>query len=403
MSKSTIPLYIQVAQKLIEELKKGTVPWRKPWNGDGVPLFSMPYNQQSGQRYKGINAINLLMMGYEDPRWLTFKQAEGAGFKVNHKEHGTLIQFVKTHQQKSLSDNKGNKLYDELGNPLTDLVLLKTPIISNAWVFNAQQMSGLPSLSLSSGDNISWDPLVRAETLISASGAKIEHQFIDRAYYHPRYDIITMPDRSQFDSSSGYYATLLHELSHWTGHPDRLDRSVLMENGAEAYAREELRAEIASMLLGNELHIGYDISQHISYLDSWVSILENSPFEIHSAAADAEKILAYLSAIEQKRDELIHQEAIDTHLQGNIQPGSLKYLSTGDEISYKGNIYQIQGHLKQGRLRVQQSPAGIVFTLSKTDQLYRSLSEIKQSLNPTIRQNGDPQLEIPSKNQIIKR
>lgn len=396
------PLYLQVARRLIEELKKGTAPWQKPWNSQGMPGFSMPYNQQTGQRYKGINAINLLLSGFEDPRWLTFKQAEAAGFKVNHKAHGSLIQFIKTHQKKFLLDDKGNKIYDELGNAISEQVLLKSPIISNAWVFNGQQMSGLPPLAPVNITEVKWDPLERAESLIAASGAKIEHQFMDRAYYHPLYDTITMPDRSQFELSSGYYATLLHELVHWTGHPARLNRAELMSNGMEAYAKEELRAEIASMLIGDEYRIGHDPSQHTAYIESWVSILEDTPFEIFSAAADAEKIFSFLSAFEQKKEISLEKQAGAEMLLNSNPQRVVKYLSTGDELSYNGQIYKIQGHLKQGRLKVEQQRSGIVFTLSKNDRLYHSLSEIKSSLlSSIITQN--PTGQKPAENLNLKR
>ncbi|KQM63971.1 conjugal transfer protein TraC [Pedobacter sp. Leaf216] len=376
MDKPQVPLYVQVAQRLIEQLKAGTSPWQKPWNGGAPPGFSMPYNQQSGQRYKGINAMNLLLTGRSDPRWLTFKQAEAAGFRVMHKEKGSLIQFVKTHELISLRDDRGKPLYDDLGNLLREKVALNRPIVSNAWVFNAEQISGLPPLAVNNR-KIDWDPTERAEELIRHSGAQIEHKFIDRAFYHIRYDVITMPDRSQFSSSQGYYATLLHELAHWTGHPTRLERETLMTSGIEAYAKEELRAEIASMLLGDELQIAHDPSQHAAYIESWVSILENTPVEIHAAAMDAEKIFSFLRDIELKA-----QKDITMADEAAIAPGpvaGLNYLSTGDEISYKHNLYRIQGHLKQGRLHVQQQPSGLQFTLSKSDQLYRSLLDVKLS------------------------
>jgi len=379
MDKPQQPLYVQVAQRLIEQLKSGTSPWQKPWSAEGIPVFSMPYNQQSGQRYKGINAINLLLSGHEDPRWLTFKQAEGAGFRVNHRERGTLIQFVKTHQLISLRDEKGGLLYDETGKVIMEKLPLNRAIVSNAWVFNAEQISGIPPLSLLPR-KIDWDPVERAEQLIRHSGAQIDHQFIDRASYHIRYDVITMPDWSQFSSSAGYYATLLHELGHWTGHPNRLNRESLMTNGMQAYAKEELRAEIASMLLGDELRIGHDPSQHAAYIESWVSILEDSPVEIHAASMDAEKIFSFIRDIELKvRENIgIAQHKVTAAEQPSVK--ELKYLSTGDQISYKNNLYHIQGHLKQGRLRVELQPSGLRFTLSRTDQLYHSLLEAKRSM-----------------------
>jgi antirestriction protein ArdC len=400
MAKQHTPLYLQVAQRLIEQLKAGTSPWQKPWNDEGVPTFSMPYNQQTLQRYRGINAMNLLLSGRADPRWLTFTQAESAGFRIDKGEQGTLIQFIKTHEIKKIRDNMGRPVYDEMGNALSERLLLSRPIVSNAWVFNAEQMSGLPPLSQNAKAAIDWDPIERAEELIRHSGAQIEHKFIDRAYYEIRYDIITVPDRSQFSSPAGYYATLLHELAHWTGHPSRLDRESLMQNGIEAYAKEELRAEISSMLLGDELHIGHDPSQHAAYVESWVSILEDSPAEIHAASMDAEKIYSFLIDIELRRQkELAGQQALQNEVVKGVDRLP-KYLTTGDELSYKGNIYCIQGHLKQGRLRVSQYPAGLQFTLSKSDQLYHSLLGVKLTQGNGLSQSaaiiagatGDPGL-----------
>lgn len=136
-----------------------------------------------------------------------------------------------------------------------------------------------------------------------------------------------------------------------------------------AYSKEELRAEIASMIIGAELCIGHDPGQHASYVDSWVTILKDTPMEIHTAAADAEKIFDFLMEIERKR-------ALDTSLGEEIPQAAekqLKFLSTGDEILYKDNIYKVEGHLKQGRLRMSQMPSGIHFSLSSADPLYAAL------------------------------
>lgn len=371
MSTKNIPLHEQVASLLIEQLQKGTAPWIKPWKGGEIP--EMPYNVISAKRYRGINVMNLLLKGHEDPRWLTFKQAESIGARINAGEKGTLIQYVKTHQQNALRDDSGKLLFDDLGNPVIQKLPLERPIISSAWVFNAEQVSGLPELKTSQSAETSWDPLNRAENLLKSSGAEINHRYLDAAYYDVRYDTITLPERSQFSSADKYYATALHELSHWTGHPSRLDRASLLTSGMLAYSKEELRAEIASMIIGAELGIGHDPAQHASYVDSWVSILKDTPMEIHAAAADAEKIFDFLMDIERKRvlgtsanDEL----PVATEKQ-------LKFLSTGDEILYKDNIYRVEGHLKQGRLRMSQMPSGIHFSLSSADPLYAALLAVK--------------------------
>ena len=85
-----------------------------------------------------------------------------------------------------------------------------------------------------------------------------------------------------------------YELGHWTGHATRLNRDLSDPFGSIGYAREELRAEIASMIIGSELGIGYDPGQHAAYAASWVHIIEDQPFEIFRAAAEGEKMHTYL-------------------------------------------------------------------------------------------------------------
>ncbi len=381
------PLHIQVANLLIEQLKKGTAPWQKPWSVEGIPSPRLPYNALTGNRYKGINAMNLLLSNREDPRWLTFKQAESMGAKINRREKGTLIQFIKTDQPRALRDEKGKILYDEIGQPLIEKTPLAKPIVSSAWVFNAAQVSGLNELAQAATKHHKWDPVSRADALIQSTGAEIHHHTIDQAFYHPKFDYITLPERSQFTTPSGYYATALHELAHWSGHPSRLDRSSLTNSGLLEYSKEELRAEIASMLLGTELGINHDPGQHAAYVESWVSVLENTPFEIHSAATDAEKIFDFLLAYERVR-------AIGSSLEAELAlpaDRSPNFLSTGDEIPYRDHIYRVEGHLKQGRLRIEQLPSGLHFTLSPSDQLYQSL--LNQKLGIARENTTRPQPE----------
>lgn len=127
----------------------------------------------------------------------------------------------------------------------------------------------------------------------------------DRAYYAGLTDEIRMPMREQFPTAEGYYDTLLHELGHWTGHKDRLDRSLFNTFGSPDYAREELRAEIASMMLCGTLGIKHDPSQNQAYVKSWIKALQDDPKEIFRACADAEKIQTFVLGFEQKRTWMI--------------------------------------------------------------------------------------------------
>lgn len=370
-------MHVQVAEKLIEQLKAGTAPWQKPWNSDNLPAFELPYNAVTGNRYKGINTFSLLLNGYEDPRWITFNQASANQWNVKKGEKASLIQFVKTTDLVAKRDESGKPILNEDGKPIKISVKLDRPIITTAWVFNAAQVNGIPGLQKQDVKELDWNPLERAEKLIASTGANIIHRAGDNAFYSPFKDQITMPLKEQFDAPGKYYATALHELGHWTGHKDRLDRSLLNYFGSEAYAREELRAEIASLLIGQELRIGHDPGQHTAYVDSWIKVLQDTPFEIHAAAADAEKILNYLTGLEQKREVKTEVQTVPEAQSSKNQTTS-KYLSSGDEIAYNNTIYKVHGHLKQGRLRMEDMNTGQNFVLSKKDMLYGSLLQVKQ-------------------------
>lgn len=290
------PFHEVVAEKLIEQLKQGTAPWQMPWKaGDGGGM--MPFNPTTGKRYKGINAIHLLSQGRDDQRWLTFNQAKAAGAQVRKGEKSTSIQYWKFEEEQTKRDENNKPVLDGKGDPLKVRVRLERPKMFMANVFNAEQIDGLP---LYQKPVQTWNALERAETILQASGADIRHGG-DRAYYRPSTDNIQLPDKAQFPSADNYYATALHELGHWTGHGSRLDRDLSHPFGSEGYAKEELRAEIASMILGDELGIGHDPGQHVSYVQSWIKALQNDPLEIFRAASDAEKIQTFVLGLEQQQ------------------------------------------------------------------------------------------------------
>jgi antirestriction protein ArdC len=364
-------LHVEVAEKLIEALKAGTAPWQKPWNSKGLPAFQLPYNAVTGNRYQGINTLSLIMSGRNDPRWMTYKQADDNGWQVSKGSKSTAIQYIKMYEERTKRDEQGKVVKDKNGETVKVRVKLDRPIITSFAVFNAEQVNGIPELVLPDISSLGWEPLQRAEQLIKSSGADIQHIPGNRAFYSPFKDSITLPLKQQFDEPGKYYATALHELGHWTGHESRLDRSLLNKFGTKDYAREELRAEIASLLIGDELRIGHDPSQHTSYVESWISILTDHPFEIHSAAADAEKIFTYLLDLERKRNVELTAFADDKKVSSHL-------LTEKDHISYNGTIFKVNENLKNGRLKMEDLGSGQQFILSREDLLYKNLLEAKQ-------------------------
>ncbi|MBM7072984.1 DUF1738 domain-containing protein [Shewanella sp. 202IG2-18] len=289
MADKKLPYHEQIANKLIEQLKAGTAPWQKPWQA-GEPR--MPHNPISGTRYKGSNAIWLAMQCREDPRWMTYKQAKGIDAQVQKGQHGTLVQYWKLFDQIDKKDDNGKKILGADGKPIKVTVKLDKPRVFSSVVFNAEQIEGLPELEVKTLPE--WQRHERAEKILKNSGVPIHHDQIDNAYYCPATDDIHLPAKSQFNSRDSYFATVLHELSHSSGANHRLNRDMTGRFGDESYAKEELRAEIGSLMLGDELQIGHEFGQHAAYVDHWVKVLQDDPKEIIRASRDAEKIQDYL-------------------------------------------------------------------------------------------------------------
>lgn len=300
-----------VAASIIQQLEKGTAPWVKPWKpGERY----MPYNAVSGKNYQGMNTVWLMAVaetkGYDDARWLTYKQATGLDAQVNRGEKGTLVQYWRFQDEVMQRDNEGKPILDEVGQPKKTLILLERPQVRTAVVFNANQITGLtpiirPALT-------EWERHAEAEAILKDSGAKIQHISGDRAFYRPSSDSITLPLRDQFQTADQYYATALHELGHWSGHSSRLNRDLAHPFGSTGYAKEELRVEIASLMLGEQLAIGHDPGQHSAYIQSWIKVLQEDPKEIFRAASDAEKITKYLRGREmnqqQEQQQIVESE-----------------------------------------------------------------------------------------------
>jgi antirestriction protein ArdC/phage/plasmid primase-like uncharacterized protein/tRNA G10 N-methylase Trm11 len=316
------PFHETVAETLIEQLKQGTAPWQKPWE-PGDPGFFIPTNPTTGKRYRGINAIHLMSQGRTDQRWMTYKQAAAVGAQVNKGEKSTPIQYWQFTKEQNKLDANGKPVLDAQGQPVREEVRLERPRVFFAAVFNAEQIDGLPPLQRKESKEQTWSAIERAEHILQASGANIQHGQENRAFYRPMTDSIHLPDKEQFPSANNYYATALHELGHWTGHSSRLDRDLSNPFGSQGYAKEELRAEIASMILGAEIGTGHDPGQHAAYVGSWIKALQEDPLEIFRAAADAEKIQDYVLALEQQQvqeqtqDRTQDQEAI---MQGSDTP-----------------------------------------------------------------------------------
>jgi antirestriction protein ArdC len=217
----------KVAEGLIEQLKQGTAPWQKPWQ-PGEQF--MPYNPTTGKDYRGGNTIWLMSQGHADPRWMTYRQATAEGAQIRKGEHGTQIQYWITRGSEPVTDDKGAPVRGDDGKPLMRTVEYERPRVKTFTVFNGEQIDGLPPPPTRT--IAEWDRHQRAEAVLTGSGARIEHQAGNKAYYQPSTDKIVMPERGQFPAADGYYATAMHELGHNAeGQIMPHDRSRLLNRG----------------------------------------------------------------------------------------------------------------------------------------------------------------------------
>lgn len=316
----------QVAEKLIKQLEEGTAPWQRPWANSSQD--NLPMNPTSGNRYKGINVVHLLSEGRADPRWMTYKQAETIGAQVRKGEKGTTIQFW------SFPD-RGNSEESKQQNE-SEKSKTSVPFVRYSSVFNAEQIDGLEPLP--PAKEKSWDSIERAERILLASGAQIDHAPQNRAAYYPKSDRILLPQKEQFSDAHLYYAVALHELGHWTGHESRLARDLSGAMGGERYAKEELRAEISSMLMGVEIGLGHDPSNHVAYVAHWIAELKKDPTVIFKAAADAEKIQSFLL---QKELEYNNKIQLIANAPSNTPNTQYELSSSPITASFQTTPYQV--------------------------------------------------------------
>jgi len=315
----------EVTDNIVQMLEKGVAPWQKPWER-GAGSIGMPMNPTTERAYRGGNAIHLmatgLQKGYSDPRWMTYQQAAGKGWHVRRGEKGTQIEFWDTRTPDDTSapqaDHDGRKT-EQVRKTADGERTLVHRIYT---VFNATQIDGIPDYAPKRPTP--FEVAQSGEEILRNSGAKIAHDQRDQAYYSRVEDAIHLPPRESFKDTPGYYGTALHELAHWSGHPSRLNRSTLNESyrfGDLNYAKEELRAELASVFLAAERGIPHDPEQHAAYVGSWITALKQDKNEIFRAARDASAATDFLMALERERS-IGEEQLADGPVAGDVGGGS---------------------------------------------------------------------------------
>ncbi|MDE5721999.1 MAG: ssDNA-binding domain-containing protein [Clostridia bacterium] len=293
----------EMVKSLIRYIEQSPKQWEAGWNNIAG---TAPENGKTGTPYRGLNLLYLtftaMQKGYTDPRWVTFNQAKELGASVKKGEKSSPIIFYELYDRntkKSYDSNTTKNMTDEQKDAYMKENVYAVLKYSN--VFNASQCHNFPerdtaSMQMKEEERAKQNALI--ESIISNSAAPVLHDGGNEAFYSPMQDKIHLPPLEAFNTMQDYYATALHEIAHSTGHESRLNRDLSGSRHSSAYAKEELRAELACVFMQVEQGLKLDgkhFSNHAAYLNSWLNQVKDDPQIFYAAARDAEKISDYVA------------------------------------------------------------------------------------------------------------
>lgn len=277
MTKANV--YEMVTERIIAELEKGVIPWKKPWTG----VRSGAFNRISKKPYSIINQILLKHAG----EYATFKQWSELGGHIRKGEKSEMVVFWKIFEKEETNEETGEK------------EVKKIPMLRYYNVFHISQVEGVEPLVMPFAE---VEPIEEADKIITEYVER-EHITFDEcasneAFYSPSRDRVVVPMKEQYTNINEYYSTTFHELTHSTGHKNRLDRLHTGADaafGSETYSKEELVAEIGSASIMNLLGIEtpQTFKNSAAYIKNWLSVLKNDNKFIVSASSKAEKAVNY--------------------------------------------------------------------------------------------------------------
>jgi antirestriction protein ArdC len=286
MSKERFDIHQHLTDRIVSAIEAGAGEWQMPWHrGSGS---RHPVNIASGNKYRGVNVLALWIdaqvSGYSSHLWGTFRQWADKGATVRKGQNASYVVFYK--QIEVEPDDNGEN------DSKRRSYARATP------VFNADQVEGFGEGTT----EVAVEDLVGVDSFIAATGATIVHGG-GRACFIPKLDEIHMPARASFTGSvtssatEAYYSTVLHELTHWTAPAHRCNRDLSGRFGTEAYAMEELVAELGAAFLCAELGITVEPRpDHAQYLAHWLNVLKADKRAIFTAASKSAEAAAFLKA-----------------------------------------------------------------------------------------------------------
>ena len=273
---------VKITENLIKMMEEAKTPWEMPWYRTGSSL--MPFNGSSKKRYNGVNILLLWSKAYETSEWRTFKQWKKIKANVRKGERGTEIVFWKPMTGRKEDESTGEERS------------YKWMLCKTYYVFNADQVDNYSPKIEKTKELVGHgkNRIKNLDRWVKKTLAKIEEKG-NVACYEPFMDRINMPPFKNFKKQDCYYTTLFHELTHWTGHKDRMERDLTNRFGAEGYAMEDLVAELGSAFLAAHLgvHAG-PREDHAKYLKSWIKTLKNDTNAIFTASTAADRAVQFM-------------------------------------------------------------------------------------------------------------
>lgn len=285
-SNDRFDLYRTVTDKIVAAIEAGAGDFVMPWHVSAAT--GRPTNAFTGHGYRGVNVVALwaeaVMSGYGTGWWASYRQWERLGAQVRRGEHGTVIVFYNRVDTAPTDDLDESDQYR---------------LVARAFrVFNLGQVHGWEPPGAAPVSMV--EALAEVEAFVSATKAVVVHGG-SRACYRRDDDRIELPARDRFrgsptsSASEAYYGTLLHELTHWSGAPHRLNRTFGTRFGDNDYAVEELVAELGAAFLCADLGITNEPrADHAAYVASWLEVLNDDRRAIFTAAARANDAVAFL-------------------------------------------------------------------------------------------------------------
>ncbi len=288
-------IYETITNQIVAAIEEGAGLYRMPWHRRRYDITS-PRNAATNRSYRGLNVISLWMIAearqFSSGTWATYQQWQEKGAQVRKGEKSASVFFWKNLREGQ--DESAADAGKEEG---------RARFVARAYnVFNADQVDGYEALAvpvLSEEERVG-----AADRFFASIPAKIEFGG-GTACYAPSLDMVRMPEFASFETATAFYSVLAHELTHWSGAKTRLDRDLSGRFGSDAYAMEELVAELGAAFIAGQLSLPSDPRRdNAPYIASWLKVLKGDSRAIFAAASKAQAAADYLASFQEVEEEM---------------------------------------------------------------------------------------------------